>query len=632
MAKNILIIDDDPNIRQYLEKSLRLKGYRVRSFTSAEPGMDELLTGRYHLALVDILLPGLSGLEVCRALRTYPTTRNLPVVIMTAFYRDARHMCEARDEYGATDYLLKPFSLAALYGKVEELTGASKDPKRSGMPEVAGPLAETPFARLLHNLYTLKATGLLYLEREGAKKVIYIREGYPIFVRSNLVRECLGQMLARTGRLTAEQCAESLNRAKESGRLQGTVLVEMDLLTPQDLQRALKTQVFEKVLEVFSWTDGVYRFNLGKSFKQGITAITLSPAALILHGIRRYYHENRIREILLAHRNRYLSQAENPHYRFQEMELSARDARLFAKCRGDRTLEELAAEKPLIRREAELLLAALLIAGMVKSTPTPAPTEADDARSAGEETTSGALRYRFLNDYRRMMSQNYFELFNVPPDSSRETVRKAYFTLARKYHPDHFFQKNLSPDFQKKISELFQRINEAHGVLTDPKRRAEYLKALENPAPETTTAAAADILQAEVAYQKGTVLLRQGQFRRALESLGWAIKLCPDEPEYLTHYAWALHKAHPDDAGKTFEARSTLLHSADLDPRLDLTHLYLGSLHKMEGRDKEAERSFENAIQCNPNCTEALRELRLYNLRRNQATKRKGLRDLIKPQ
>lgn len=63
----------------------------------------------------------------------------------------------------------------------------------------------------------------------------------------------------------------------------------------------------------------------------------------------------------------------------------------------------------------------------------------------------------------------------------------------------------------------------------------------------------------------------------------------------------------------------------DLNPRLYLTHLYLGYLSREAGLERAAEKSFELAVQCNPNCTEALRELRLLNLRREKEQKSPGL-------
>lgn len=480
-----------------------------------------------------------------------------------------------------------------------------------------GSLVETPLPQLLHNHYVLRTTGLLHLERGAVKKIVYLRDGYPIFVRSNLVRECLGQLLIREGVLTAGQREESLRRGKESGRLQGTVLIEMGVLTPHELHAALARQVTEKLLETFAWLDGTCRFLQAREFKKDLTAIELSPASLILEGLRRHYPPPRIGEILLPHRSRFPVQTQNPLYRFQELTLSPRDARVLGECRGQLTLDQIVARHPLTRRETEQLLAALLVVGMVESRPS---ATVDDTGDSWLETAEGRqVRQSFLADYGALMPKDHLALLDVSAQSTPEEVRKAFFGLVKRFHPDRFRQEYLSADLRQKINELFQKINEAHETLADPVRRRHYLDELKGekvPSLDVTS-----VLQAETSFQKGMVLLRVKNYRAAWAALELAVQLSPDEPEYLTHYAWALYKAHAEETGRRHEAQLLLLKSAGLNPRIWSTHLYLGHLLKAEGRLPEAEKSFERTIQCNPDCTEALRELRLSNLRRDQSPK-----------
>ena len=109
--KQILVVDDDPNISRFLSESLRLHGYEVHGYEDAETALEEIDKHDFSLALLDILLPGTNGLQLCRKLRGLPKTRELPIIMMTAFYKQADHIRDAREQYGATDYLLKPFPL-----------------------------------------------------------------------------------------------------------------------------------------------------------------------------------------------------------------------------------------------------------------------------------------------------------------------------------------------------------------------------------------------------------------------------------------------------------------------------------------------------------------------------------------
>ena len=132
------------------------------------------------------------------------------------------------------------------------------------------------------------------------------------------------------------------------------------------------------------------------------------------------------------------------------------------------------------------------------------------------------------------------------------------------------------------------------------------------------------MIEAEGAFQEGRALLRIRRFSAAAKSLKRALELSPEEPEYMTSFAWALFKSAPENEEGQTQALEVLLASRELNPESDLTHLYLGHVYQAQKKERQAEKSFEMAVQANPNCTEALRELRLINLRREQ-TPQKGL-------
>ncbi len=620
MVKKIWVIDDDANICKFLGESLKLKGYAVEIFSDAETALEKLLPGNCDLALVDIMLPGISGIDFCRQLRTNPALSDLPVLLMTAFSSEVEQV-QHHQGLGIVDCLFKPFSLPRLHQQIGTILGDlhSEEPTRQLLIE--GELSETPFPKLLHNLYTLKSTGLLQLTRTNMKKVIYVKDGYPIFARSNLVRECLGQTMVDNGLLSAEQCAESLEQVKQSGRLQGTVLIDMGLLTPHQLREVLQNQIIEKVLEIFSWSDGHYQFVQGKKFKQGVTSIDCSPAALIYQGISRHFSAARMNKLLLPHRHDYLTQTENPHYRYQEVGPDRRSEKVLELCNGQRTLEEISNRFPLARTETEQLLAALLISEMVECHAHPLAAGGKDGEIVSPEEQQ--MRESFLEDYSELIHRNYFELFDIAEDASKAALRKSYFAMAKKYHPDRFLQQNLSEDLKIKINELFQRIGEAYEVLSDPLRCKNYRETLKQGGSDTKTKVE-DILRAETAFQKGRHLVRSRNFAEALKQLQISVDHSPDEPEYITLYAWSLYRTNGSAPARQDSAVEMLQRSAYLNAKHDLTHLYLGLIFKEQNREREAEKQFELAIQCNPDCTEALRELRLFNLRREKEENQKS--------
>ena len=221
------------------------------------------------------------------------------------------------------------------------------------------------------------------------------------------------------------------------------------------------------------------------------------------------------------------------------------------------------------------------------------------------------------------MQDDYFALLAVTANAKVEDVRKSYVQLAKKYHPDRYLQENISNDLKQKINSLFQRIGEAYETLSNPTRRKAYLAEVKGTGKKQDSEAI-EIIQAETAFQKGLVLIKTNDFAGAKKELEKAVKLYGKEPEYFCHLAWAQFKASDNQVDKD-KAKIMVLKALQMNPNMDKAHLYLGYILKEDGKEREAEKRFERAIQCNPNNTEALRELRLFQMRKPSAGKAASL-------
>ena len=118
--RRILVADDEPHIRRILATFLEASGFIVDEAMDGAKAM-ELLEGptRYELALLDIMMPEYTGLEVLAFARRLPHREGLPVVILTAKGQDADR--EAAFRIGADDFLTKPFSPKKLLARIHEL-------------------------------------------------------------------------------------------------------------------------------------------------------------------------------------------------------------------------------------------------------------------------------------------------------------------------------------------------------------------------------------------------------------------------------------------------------------------------------------------------------------------------------
>lgn len=623
ILKKVMVIDDDQALRSYLQEKLSAAGYQVETVDRGAVGLQKLLTDDYQLVLIDINMPEISGPAVCSALRKHEKTKDLKVVMITSMFHSPAQIAQAKGDYGPDEFLLKPFTAADLSRLLDNLLEGGSQQKAAGHEQVES-LEGCRLPLLLHELYSEKVTGLLHLQRGEAKKIVYIKDGYPIFVRSNVLNECLGRMLVSDGVITQVDCDASVERSKESGRLQGTVLIEMGLLTPQDLHEALARQVTEKLLSTFKWQDGTSQFVVGKDFKKNVTSIKLSPASLILQGIKRYWTPQQLDAYLKPFRSLYMKQASDPKYRFQDIDLNRRGEEIFRSCLGGLTLDQLLEQHPLARREVQQVLTAFLISELLQSSEIAEQIEESEMPGRGkDQPIDEQLRRKILDDYQRVMESDYFEALGIARQCGSPEVRRAYYKLAKEYHPDRFLGSGLSREMSTKINEMFQYITQAYTVLSEPKACSDYLDELVNGPKKTININ--QVIEAETAYQEGRTLLNIRRYNAALKPLQRAIELSPEEPEYLTHFAWALFKSSPEKNAGQNRSLEVLLASRELNPSLDLTHLYLGHIYHLQGKDRQSEKSFEMAVQANPDCTEALRELRLINLRREHSSQSKGL-------
>ncbi len=114
---NILIVEDDPNIAELIAIHLRDLPAEVTIIHHGWQGMDEAMTGKYDFMVLDLMLPGLSGMEICRQLRQ--RKQYIPVLMLTA--RSEEQDKIAGLEMGADDYLTKPFSPGELLARVKTI-------------------------------------------------------------------------------------------------------------------------------------------------------------------------------------------------------------------------------------------------------------------------------------------------------------------------------------------------------------------------------------------------------------------------------------------------------------------------------------------------------------------------------
>jgi phosphate regulon transcriptional regulator PhoB len=114
---NILIVDDEADLVELVSYNLRKEGFSVDSASDGETALSKLRKGKYDLVVLDLMLPGIQGIELCRILRNDLNTASLPIIMLTAKGEEIDKIVGL--EIGADDYVTKPFSPRELVARVK---------------------------------------------------------------------------------------------------------------------------------------------------------------------------------------------------------------------------------------------------------------------------------------------------------------------------------------------------------------------------------------------------------------------------------------------------------------------------------------------------------------------------------
>jgi DNA-binding response OmpR family regulator len=137
-ARKILIIEDERDILDLVCHYLEKDGFRTRTATDGAAGLAAARKDHPDLIVLDLMLPGMDGLELCKKLRAEPATALTPVIMLTAKTDETDRIVGL--ELGADDYLTKPFSPKELVARVKALLRRAERREDTGKPHVYGPL------------------------------------------------------------------------------------------------------------------------------------------------------------------------------------------------------------------------------------------------------------------------------------------------------------------------------------------------------------------------------------------------------------------------------------------------------------------------------------------------------------
>jgi len=490
----------------------------------------------------------------------------------------------------------------------------------SGSPTPAipdhGRLEEIPLPRLLLDLQRASLSGSLVLRQGRVEKRIQLNQGSPVLVESSRASEGLISTLIEEGKIAPEEGERASQLATSRQCKELAALLASNVLGPKELFLALRDHVKRSLIDCFGWTGGEFELSREEAPPQESQSLQIDLVALVQEGITSHWRPD---QTLTALGSR-VSEYPRPAQRFARARKSLIEDEplrtLLDALNGSMTtwdaLQQTSSPAAFatfwildamgaLEYSAEAsaveggdppseAVGEMEIEVVVSGGPESAPRSEAEPRAATasretvaaevEDSEIAALRDEVRGMHRRLDESSLYELLGVERDATPAQIKRAYIKAAKRLHPDALSRLGLA-DIKQEANLVFAEIARAHTTLLDLEQRRSYDASLDGHSELDAN----QLAQAEALYRKGDILLRAGNFLGALEFLEAATSLWPEESDYQSAYAWALHRKTPPE---TERAREHLEKAIALDRGNAEAHKRLGLVLKELGEDQAA--------------------------------------------
>ena len=399
------------------------------------------------------------------------------------------------------------------------------------MQEKWGKLNDIGFPRLLHNIFVTKDTAsVLDMEDGKIKKRIFFKTGLPVYSISNILNEALGRMLLRKGIITQTIYEKSLEAMLSEKKKQGEVLIAGGHITPHQLNEALNTQTKERLFNVFGWANVTYHYYTIAKLPTDLFLYPVHPAYAILHAVRMgYYPMDRVKMEMEKTRNQIVAFSPKTAYLLDDFQATPQERKTLTLIDGRKTFDDILAEAGVRLAAAKEDMYPFIYTLIITDILVLKQKEKIEKKPDEPSPEDKALVENLTSRHLQLKSLSYFEVLGINHDADNGNIKKAYFKMAKEYHPDWYHYS--PPEVKATASDIFTLINTAYTMLSNEKARKTYEESLKSGDKQDISLDAANIMNAELQFQKGKVALSRKNYNSAMEAFEWSVRLNPHEGE-----------------------------------------------------------------------------------------------------
>ena len=301
----VLVVEANDHLGKQLERELRARGIEVVRAANIVDAVHSLLSRGTDVTVLGVPLPGLDSVACCAALKEGAAPP--PLVLLDATGQ-ARELEVSLPRGMRPDAVLpRPVDATKLLLEINEILervpiGDADAPEGGlhlSLPEILVDLGERA------------ETGVLEIRAEGVCTSIHLNRGNPVFAEGGSLHHTLGRLLLRGGEISESEYVRVIERMTETlvdnePLRMGEVLVELGMLTPNDVYDALVQQVSEKIVGCFRWPRFSHSFHPLEAVSEEMLAYEVpSLEALLLAGLKAHFGPGRVELLLRPHSGRY---------------------------------------------------------------------------------------------------------------------------------------------------------------------------------------------------------------------------------------------------------------------------------------------------------------------------------------
>ena len=456
----------------------------------------------------------------------------------------------------------------------------------------------------LRDIYFHKKSGPLIFKYEDIQRYLFFHDGFLVFAKMTHPQELLGEVLLKLGKISKQTYSEIDSYIDPTLKL-GESLMKEGLLSEDDLYAGLAYQMREITLHIFPYFDGKFKFQERSKFDEEEFKSKITIPDLIEEGIRRIKYHPQLEKFMMK---------KVPFPKSEDFtdRLTEEERNIIGTIDGHSSAEDLFYSGDFDPKFfwKSLYLSYCLNIIDIKDVEE-APLKKEKAEKATLEVMDEKLA-EVMEMSEQLPTMDYYQILNVPEDSSPYQIKLSYFRLAREYHPD-CFSNDLPSDIKEKIEDVFAHITNAYDTLGDEKKKQDYDSKRE-ASPELGGKELEK--KADIKYRQGRTLYNQERYEEALLLLEEAVRLKKNKAIYFLVLAMAKSKVPPFHKKAEEDFQKAIM----LEPSNPECYIELGKYYKEERFLDKAKKQFRKALEVDPEHRIALKELGL-----TEKPKKKGL-------